>query len=57
MSRQAVPSWPSSSTVMSARRMNSNRRRPGPLFTAVVGCVGSQYWVTKALHFSSTSGW
>src|SRR6266403_784421 len=30
MSRQAVLSWPSSATGMSARRMNSNRRRPGP---------------------------
>jgi hypothetical protein len=42
---------------MSARRMNSNRRRPGPLLTAVAGWAGSQYWVTKALHFSSASGW
>ena len=39
-----VASWPSSSSVSSGRRMNSQRRRPGPPDTAVVGRAGSQIW-------------
>ena len=34
----------SSSIDSSGRRMNSQRRRPGPPDTAVVGRTGSQIW-------------
>src|SRR6266478_5538960 len=41
MSRQAVLSWPSSATVMSARRMNSSRGRLG--WVAVLGDEGAPF--------------
>ncbi len=41
-SRQAVSSRLSSAVLSPGRRMNSQRRRPGPLATTVVGLAGSQ---------------